>query len=216
MTCVLAEEASGLLGRLGFQGVWTRAVLRAAPVFVVLIGIFGVFVPWQRGQNFFDSVILGAYACLGVVFSGPASATPFESRPSSQRALARVLISVLYGELVAITLLAVALATVYVVHKGPVIVGPNLQSLSECLLFGLTLSLAITAAAVWLAVRFSPAVSRGVVRVIFLALVAAFYVGSGWLPAIALRGAFIAFAVSILFLLALKTSLSASHTREPL
>jgi len=90
------------------------------------------------------------------------------------------------------------------------VVGPNLQSLSECLWFGLTMSLAITTAAVWLSVRFSPTVSRGVVRLMFLGLVAAFYLRSGWLPVIALRGAGLGLAAAVIFFLGLSATLFGS------
>src|SRR5438552_11535114 len=111
MWVALAEEASGLLGRLGFQrAAWIRAV----PVYLFLIGIFGVFLPWQRGGSFLDAIILGAYACLGVVFAAPTAASLFDSRPTIQKAGARVVISVLYGELVAVILLVLAVITVYV------------------------------------------------------------------------------------------------------
>ena len=207
----MAEEASHLLGRLGLQrATWVRSL----PVYLVLIGIFGVFLPWQRGGSFLDAVVLGAYACLGVVFAAPPAASPFDDRPTIRRAGARVLISVLYGELVAVTMLLVALITVYVSRGGRIIVGPDLQSLSECLLFGLALALAVTTAAVWLSVRFSPAISRGVVRLMFLGLVVVFYLRSGWLPTVALRGAGIGLLAFLLFFLGLSATLSAPKGSE--
>jgi hypothetical protein len=200
MRAVLAEEASGLIGRLGFEGAaWTRAV----PIYLFLIGIFGIFLPWQRGRSFLDAVILGAYACLGVVFAAPSAGSPFDGRPTIRRAGARVMVSVFYGELLVVTMLLLGIITVYVSNGGRIVVGPNLQSLAECLVFGFTLSLAITTAAVWLSVRFSATVSRGVVRLMFLGLVVMFYLRSGWLPAVALRGAGLALAASVLFFLGL-------------
>ena len=71
MMAELAEEASNLRTRLGFRG---RGWIRVLPVYLVVIAIFGVFLPWQRGRDFLDAVILGAYACLGVVFAAPAAA----------------------------------------------------------------------------------------------------------------------------------------------
>ena len=97
MKADLAEEASKLRQRLGFQ---KASWIRALPVYLLVIGIFGVFLPWQKGRDFLDSVILGAYACLGIVFAAPAAAAEFEKDPTIQVALARVAISVLYGELV--------------------------------------------------------------------------------------------------------------------
>jgi hypothetical protein len=197
----------GLIGRLGFRGA---AWIRAVPIYLFLIGIFGIFLPWQRGRSFLDAVILGAYACLGVVFSAPSASSPFDGRPTIRRVVARIAISVLYGELLVVIMLLLGIITVYVSNAGRIVVGPNLQSLTECLLFGLAVSLAVTTAAVWLSVRFSPTVSRGVVRLILLGLVAVFYLRSGWLPAIALRGAGLGLAASAPFFLGLSVALSGS------
>jgi hypothetical protein len=206
MKAELVQEASDLRGRLGFQGVgWIRAM----PVYLLLIGVFGVFLPWQKGRDFLDSVMLGAYACLGIVFAAPAAASPFEKDPKTRKAVARVVISVLYGELVAGAMLLLGIITVYVLYGGRIVVGPDLRSLAECLALGLTLSMAVSTAAVWLSVRFSPRAAKGVVRVVFLGLLAAFYLRSGWLPTIALRGAGIALLASLLFFLALRATLSA-------
>jgi len=46
---------------------------------------------------------------------------------------------------------------------------------------------------------------------VFLLLLAAFYLRSGWLPTVALRGAGLALLASILFFLALRTTLSAGE-----
>src|SRR6266478_392652 len=94
----LAQEASAMRGRLGLQGAgWVRATT----VYLLLLGIFGVILPWERGRGFLDSIILGAYACLGVVFAAPAAALGFDQYPTARRALARVAIAVFYGELAA-------------------------------------------------------------------------------------------------------------------
>jgi hypothetical protein len=83
-----------------------------------------------------------------------------------------------------------------------------LRSLAECALFGLTLSWAISTVAVWISLKFSPSAAKGVVRVVFLGLLAAFYLRSGWLPTVALRGAGIALVASILFYLAVRRTLA--------
>ena len=209
MKADLAAEASTLRGRLGFEGSgWKRAI----PIYLLLIGIFGVFLPWQKGGDFLDSVILGAYACLGVVFAAPVAASPFENHPSNRKALARIGISVFYGELITGALLMLGLITVYLSRGGRIVVGPDLQSLAECALFGLTLSLAVSMAAVWLSIRFSPGAAKIGVRLIFVGLLAAFYLRSGWLPDVALRAAGIALLVSALFFLALRATI---RSRNP-
>jgi hypothetical protein len=50
--------------------------------------------------------------------------------------------------------------------------------------------------------------------VAFLGLLAAFYLRSGWLPQVALRGAGIGLLASILFFLALRTTLAAGGSRK--
>jgi len=200
MMAELAQEASSLLTRLGYQRTdWIRVL----PVFLLVIGVFGVFLPWEKGRDFLDTVILGAYACLGVVFAAPAAAPEFERFPSAQTALARVVISVLYGELVAGTLVLLGITTVYVSHGGSIAVGPDFRSLAECATFGLMLSFAVSTATVWISLRTSPKAAKTAVRLVFLALLAAFYLRAGWLPAVALRGAAIVFVASILLVVGL-------------
>lgn len=209
MRAELAEEAAELRGRLGFQGAGR---MRVIPVYLLLIGIFGVFLPWQKGRDFLDSVMLGAYACLGVVFASPAAAPEFEKEPTIQKAVARVAISVLYGELVAGVMLLLGVITVYLSRGGRIVVGPDLQSLAECAALGLTLSWAVSTATVWLSVRFSPSSAKNVVRLVFVGLLAAFYLRSGWLPAVALRGAGIALLAAILLFFALRATLAGGRS----
>jgi hypothetical protein len=210
MTAELAEEASNLRIRLGFQGTgWIRNL----PVYLLVIGIFGVFLPWQKGGDFLDSVILGAYACLGVVFAAPAATPEFEKVPTVLRALARVLISVFYGELLAGAMLMLGITTVYVSRAGRIVVGPDLRSLAECAALGLMLSWAVSTAAVWISLRTSPRTAKTVIRLVFLGLLAAFYFRSGWLPSVALRGAGFALLTSILLSVGLRTTL-ASGSRK--
>ena len=171
MKAELAEEASNLRTRLGFQD---RGWIRVLPVYLLVIGIFGVFLPWQRGRDFLDSVILGAYACLGVVFAAPAAAPEFDRFPTIQKALARVAISVFYGELLAGAMLLLGIATVYVSHGGRILVGPDLQSLAECAALGLTLSWAVSTATVWISLRTSPRAAKAAVRAGVLGLAGCF------------------------------------------
>jgi hypothetical protein len=181
-----------------------------------VIGIFGVFLPWEKGRDFLDAVILGAYACLGVAFSAPAAAPEFERFPTIQKAVARVVVSVFYGELLAGMMLLLGITTVYASRGGRIVVGPDLRSLAECAALGLTLSWAVSTATVGLSLRTSPRAAKAVVRLVFLVLLAAFYLRSGWLPAVAFRGAGIALLASILLFVALRTMLSQGRSPKAL
>ncbi len=212
MMAELAAEAWDIAGRLGFRNPgWGQTGLG----YFCLIGVFGVFLPWFKGRDFLDPVMLGVYASLGVVFAAPVAAAAFEKTPLPQRALARVAISVFYGELLAGSILLLGVATVYVSRWGRIVVGPDLRSVGECALLGVSLSLAVCAAATWFSVTFSASVSKRWIRMIFLALLAGFYLRSGWLPAIALRGAGLALLLSIVFLTALIVKLDTPGVRHP-
>ena len=89
----LASELRSLRQRVGFQ---RPGWIRAAIIHLIVLGLFGVLLPYAKGVEFLDAVILGAYACLGVVFAAPAAAAPMEER-SASRALARVAVTVAYG-----------------------------------------------------------------------------------------------------------------------
>jgi hypothetical protein len=187
----VAHEAAALRWRAGFNSSsWLRTTL----THVVVVGVFGLGLPWQKGVGFLDPVILGVYACLGVVFSAPAASPGFEGETlTQQRALARILVCVLYGEVMAAIILAAGITMVYATHR--VYVGPDLVSLGECAIFGLAVSLAVATAVAWVSLRRSPASARGLARLVFLGLLIALFFRSRQLPAVAVPGAAIAAAV---------------------
>src|SRR5579884_2578665 len=87
-------------------------------VYAVLIVAFGVFLPWQKGLDFFDPVLLAAYACMGILFAGPAAANAFQNRPQSMaQALRWISVAVGFGEAIALAMLILGLATVKLTHK---------------------------------------------------------------------------------------------------
>ena len=74
-------------------------------------------------------------------------------------------------------------------------------------MLGLAVSLAICSLAGWLAVWMSPQIARHSVRVVFLALLAAFYFWSRWLPEAVWPGTVIAAILTIVFDVLLATRL---------
>lgn len=171
-TAVLREERSGLLRRLGFVGVggWVRSLA----IHVGLIAAFGVAIPLVKGLDFFDPLLLAAYACLGAIFAAPAVAQPFEP-PSAARVDARIAWVVLYGEVIALAMIATGIATVYWTHRNRLFFLPDLQSLAVAVGFGFVLTYTLCAVAASLTLRFSPGFARSALRVIFLGLLALFW-----------------------------------------
>jgi hypothetical protein len=65
-------------------GIGRPGGLRVFVIHLLLVGVFGVYLPWTKGIEFLDPVITAAYACLGVLFAAPAAAQSFaEDRPHS-------------------------------------------------------------------------------------------------------------------------------------
>src|SRR5277367_666616 len=87
--------------------------LRSILLHIALLLAFGIWLPRLKGLDFLDSEVLGAYACLGLIFAGPAAAQAFaEGFPSFRQAIARVFVSMLYGEVVVAALLGAGIGTV--------------------------------------------------------------------------------------------------------
>ena len=156
--------------------------------YILLAGMFGIFLPWWKGLDFLDPLVLSAYACLGFVFAGPAAAQAFEHAPDSiQPAVRRILSAVLLGELIALGLLACGIATVYL-SRRVTFFPADLGDLAMAIALGFAGSLALSALAAWMTVAFSIGAARTALRVVLLVLLVAFYLRGRWLPVIAKWG----------------------------
>ncbi len=166
-------------------------------LYVALIAVFGVLLPWTKGLDFLDPVMTAAYACLGVLFAGPAAAEAFaEKRPDSlNAALRRVAKAVIYGEGLAVVMLIAGVATVSI-SRGRRLRLPELDVLGEAGLLGFLGSSALALIAGWITLRFSYGAARRALRFVFLAMLVAFYFWSRWLPDAALRGAALAAVIA--------------------
>lgn len=154
---------------------------------IVLFVAFGLWLPWVKGVGFLDAAVLGAYACLGVVFAAPSAAFNAIFRPA------------LLGLVWSWGMLLTGIAVVYLTRN--VVVGPDFHSLLACAAFGAALTLAVAALVASVASKTSEFVARIVARTILLALLGAFYLYSGWLPDVAWTGAAISGVIALLLLL---------------
>jgi hypothetical protein len=165
---------------------------------VGLVAVFGVYIPWLKGFDFLDPVITAAYACLGVLFAAPASAQAFanEDPVSMREVIARIVMAVVYGEIIAVTVLTWGFATVYLTHGRHFLVAPALDTLVAAGLLGITGSFALAAAAAWITMRFSANAARGAMRVVFLLMLLGFFYRSRWLPDVADTAALVCFVIA--------------------
>ncbi len=186
----LRQEAASLRSRLGG--------MKGLLIHVALIGVFGVFLPWKRGIEFLDPVMLSAYACLGVLFAAPTAAQAFaDSRPTSIiAAIARISVAVLYGECIVAAFLLSGIATVYATHRHSFFFAPDLAGLAMAGLLGLTASFAFASVAAWITLRFSATAARGALRVMFLLLLFVYFFRAQWLPDVAGLGVLLCLVVA--------------------
>jgi hypothetical protein len=175
----------------------SRFSLRIILVHLAIIAVFGIWWPHIRGTEFFDPVFLAAYACLGVLFAGPAAAQAFANRPQSVAdAFARIALAAVYGEAIALIILIAGIATVLIARTSPI--GPDWIGLAFAAVLGFTGAVAMASVAAWFALRFSPGVARQALRVLFLGLLVLFFFESRWLPDVIGRGISICAGIAIL------------------
>jgi hypothetical protein len=167
-------------------------------IYVLLVAAFGVVVPRMKGLEFFNPEMMSAYACIGMVFAGPAAAESFKNKPASMVEATRwIFRAVLFAETIAVAMLLCGILTVYLTHLHSVFFLPDLPQLATSEALGVTGSLALAALAAWLTLQFSSGVARLGLRVVFVGLLALFFLRGQWLPDTAGIGALIALAVSV-------------------
>src|SRR5487761_2278562 len=104
------EEIRMFAARIGSS----RSVL----LHLAVLAAFGVWIPRAKGLDFLDPQVLGAYVCLGLIFSGPAAAQSFTGPAPFRVAIARVVTGVLYGEAAVAALTGAGLAAVYLTPRS--------------------------------------------------------------------------------------------------
>jgi hypothetical protein len=160
----------------------------------------------MKGLAFTDPAIVSAYLCMSVVFAAPSAAEAFsqDAPRSMAEASARIAVAVLYGEVLVATMLLAGMVTVALTHPRVGLFPPDLTTLADAGLLGISASFALAAAAAWITLRFSANAARSALRVIFLALLLVFYYWSRWLPDFARTGALLCVVLGIATLLGLR------------
>jgi len=190
--------------------VRARFGFRVVLVHLAIVAIFGIWWPHMRGVDFFDPVFLTAYACLGVLFAGPAAAQAFADRPASMReAMSKIGFAVLYGEFKSVVILLAGIMTV--LRSSPI--GPEWIGLIEAAVLGVAGSFAMASVAGWVALRFSPVAARQVLRILFLGLLLLFFFRSRWLPDVVGRGISISTGIAVLAVFAIQRAISRGSTQ---
>src|SRR5579863_4082309 len=91
----LRRQVSDFGNRIGISSVL---------IHVLIVLVFGVWVPWKRASIFLNPVVTAVFCCLGVLFAGPAAAQVFGGDPpeSTGDAAARIVWAAGYGEMMTV------------------------------------------------------------------------------------------------------------------
>ena len=150
-----------------------------------VVVIFGVLVPWYKGLDFLDPVMIVAYSCLGLLFVAPSTAEAFSATqpiPTTSETFRRAARVLGYGFGVTVLILGAGIATVNLTHWHGSILAPPLALLTATLLLGLTACLVVIGVCALLARKLSAAAVKGVIRLVFLILLAMLALGNRFLP----------------------------------
>jgi hypothetical protein len=199
MASQFENEFRALLRRVGFG---RPLAWKALVTHVVLLGIFGVLLPWLKGVEFMDPAIPTIYVCLGALFAGPAVIQSLRDGNSGwPAAWWKIAVSTAYGEFMTLAMLLLGIATVLISRPLAYLYLPDPILLGEAILLGLGLTLALTAMSAWITLQFSGGLAKAVVRILFAGFFVVFLLRSWWLPAIVAPGAVGSFVLAGFFLL---------------
>jgi hypothetical protein len=196
--------------RLAGGSLRPRGGARMLLVHLAILAVFGVVFPWMRPAVFLDPVVPAAYACLGLLFAGPAAAQAFalERPQSTTEALARAIRAAAYGELISALVLLAAFATVYMAHRYAF--APDLGTLPGAVWLGLAASLAAACVAGWITLYASAPAARRLLRVAFLFLLALFLLHPESLPDMAPQAALLCLLIAAAALYAISRAVAKS------
>jgi len=173
------RDWSGLFERAGF----TRVRLYATLVNIVVIGAFGIAVPWRRGFDFFDAAILIPYAFISLLFAAAAATDVVEGNGSGARQmLARVLASALFGWCVFLVILAIGMLTVNLLYRAHHLFLPPSAVLGAAIALSMASSLCVSSFGAYLSVLFSPESAKLILRSLFIVVLLAVLFAPRFLP----------------------------------
>ena len=134
-------------------------------VWLLFVGLFGLFVPWFKGFDFLDPLLLIAYSCLSVLFVAPVVADLVAAQPrQAWKALLRGLAA---GWGSGLLIVALGLATVSLVHAHRLLL-PSASLLIAIAALSLAASVLTGAASALITLRTGSAASaRRILRISF-------------------------------------------------
>ena len=157
---------------------------KQALIILGVVLVFGILVPFYKGLEFLDPVVILVYACMSLLFVVPASADMFAADQPIARAELRSQLGMIlaYGWGTTVLMLISGIVTVNVANWHGHALVPSTALLSSALLLSLTATMTVICGTALLAKRMGASSAKSLLRMSFLIvlLVAAF--GFRYLP----------------------------------
>jgi len=162
----------------------SKFTLRDAILTAFVFLMFGIYVPYRRGIDFFDTLLLVPYTCISFLFCAPVVIDSIYADGRGGGVTLRHLVrGIAYGWFCGLIIVMAGIATVNCSLKQPQAVLPP----AAVLLSGLVISLLgcgfVAGLSAWISFREDkPEDSKRKVRIGFLLLLCAVWFIPGWLP----------------------------------
>jgi len=167
---------------LSYAGL-TRPRLYTTTVNLFVLLAFGIAIPWRRGYDFFDPVLILLYCLIALLFSAPAITDLLGTEWTDGHTIrARLYACSLYGWAAFVTVLVLGIVTVNIQYRAFGIHLPPPAVLTAALALSFTASLWVASCAALFAVVLSPTAAKLIIRAAFVFLLFALLFAGRWLP----------------------------------
>ncbi len=157
---------------------------KQAIIILAVVLVFGVLLPYYKGLEFLDPVVILVYACMSLLFVVPASAEVFAANEAiaSAEIAARLGMILAYGWATTVLMLISGIVTVNVTHWHGRMLLPSTTLLALAVLLSLIATLAVISGTALLARRFGARSAKSLLRIGFLILLLLGAFGFRFLP----------------------------------
>ena len=160
-----------------------KLTLRDAIFAAFILITFGIYVPYQRGIDFFDTLLLVPYACISFLFCAPPVIDSIYAEGRRGVTLRQLVRGVAYGWCCGLAILTAGIVTVNATAGMPRIVLPPAAVLLSALVISFLGCGFIAGLAAWFSFREdNPMAAKRKIRICFLLSLCALWFLPGYLP----------------------------------
>jgi hypothetical protein len=169
--------------RLAYPSGLRRGGFRGVILNIVVIGAFGVAIPWRKGLDIFDPFIVFAYSLIPLLYVIPAISDLLggSSGRDFDGVRAKAVASAVYSWMILLIIYVLSIITINLLYRLRFLHPPWLL-MGSAALFGFAVALLAAAATALVAVLFSPGAARSAMRLCVLGVLLMFVLSGRWMP----------------------------------